>query len=327
MEKHTIPRPPPGYWQKIQYGYKIPQPPLPVLALENSQVTIYKSDKIDSKNIKMETKESVEITPPHPLVEKTRKNFKPSYPDKFGRLTPKDQSLNIAVTKDSIDRALSVMDVIIKNFEQLNYEVSIVRNTNNHDWDEWFTQVNVCGEQIKFHIEEQVTKKIKFTCDQKWGPRRDFEYLPTGKLSIIIDTYVGESIQKTWSDTKSNTFNSKVESFINALAKASEFLKMRRIEQEKWQRECEQKERERREEEERKRKKEEQLRKIESQINSWEKAEKIRRFVLAVEIAANNKNGKIEPESELGLWISLIKSYADSMDPIYVTFNKETANG
>lgn len=102
---------------------------------------------------------------------------------------------------------------------------------------------------------------------------------------------------------------------------------MRRIEQEKWQRECEQKERERREEEERKRKKEEQLRKIESQINSWEKAEKIRRFVLAVEIAANNKNGKIEPESELGLWISLIKSYADSMDPIYVTFNKETANG
>src|ERR1700676_5035487 len=42
-EKYSIPRPPAGYWQKIQHGYKIPQPPLPASESNALQeITIYK---------------------------------------------------------------------------------------------------------------------------------------------------------------------------------------------------------------------------------------------------------------------------------------------
>ena len=49
---------------------------------------------------------------------------------------------------------------------------------------------------------------------------------------------------------------------------------------------------------------------------AWTKCERIREFVQAVETLVNGRQGSIEPDSDLYLWLSWARKRADSIDPL-----------
>ena len=93
-------------------------------------------------------------------------------------------------------------------------------------------------------------------------------------------------------------------------------MKAERAERERREKEWAEEERRRRAEEQRRWKEEEKIRTLEAQIASWEKSQKVRQFLAAVEATRTQQHGTLDPNSKVAHWLSWGRRYADSLDPI-----------
>jgi hypothetical protein len=109
---------------------------------------------------------------------------------------------------------------------------------------------------------------------------------------------------------------------VGAAAEGEKALRLRRE-----QREREQQEEQRRrwEEEERRRKEEEKIKHLEKVVANWNQSRRIREFLSEVEKAATENPAK--KTENLSDWLSWAHAYADSIDPIHLTFHSERAAG
>jgi hypothetical protein len=65
------------------------------------------------------------------------------------------------------------------------------------------------------------------------------------------------------------------------------------------------------------------IEKLELQMSHWKRAGRIRKYAAALEEFAIKKYRKIDPDSEIGKWISWVKSYADKVDPLTDSSNED----
>src|SRR5687768_1571786 len=124
--RHDIPRPPPGYWTMRRHGYEVEQTPLPPLADErlkhvefNSQhEASLRSSGDNHADIAPEARSAIVVaevlSSPHPLVDSARRELRAASADERRILhTNRETTLNIAVARSSITRALKLMDALI----------------------------------------------------------------------------------------------------------------------------------------------------------------------------------------------------------------------
>jgi len=326
-EKNNIPRPPSGYWSRLRHGYRLDRPPLPASVIPESKGTKPQAErrklserppeKFIHPKLDFEANDPIEIHSPHPLVSKTYEAYQSIHPDKTDRLRCKEEALNVWVGYRSLDRAMFFMDLLIKELETQGHPVSIEMGRLSETWT---TFVKINGEKLPFHVEESSVKKPVPTSEP--GPRwrnQGHEYVASGTLSLIVENYLGETRQPTWTDLKTRRLEQRIPEVIDGMIQAAEKLRaIRLVDEERHEKARVEEERVRKIAEAEKFRKD-QIAQLDPCALAWEKAERIRNFTLALQSAAIEKFGGIEPGSPIAVFIERAMTHADLIDPVIQT--------
>lgn len=203
-KRFEIPTPPVGYWAKLEHGKKVRKPPLPKWPEDDDPDfgMIYYPDRIAAGQA-AETKPEVEVkeedivvpaelTSPHPLIEATEKSLTGAKPDEEGLVHPKaKRTLDIHVSPANVQRALRIMDTLIKAIESRGLSVTL-----KGEGSRLCTYAEVMDEQIWFVLDE-ITERVERpkTAEEErrarqypslYGNERFFIRVPTGRLCMEI---------------------------------------------------------------------------------------------------------------------------------------------
>jgi hypothetical protein len=231
--RNNIPRPPRGYWAQRQSGKKVLKQPLPP---KNIDSTIH----INIKPFNSERRETVShkassIRPllksiifpkvpltPHPLIEQSAKILASCTPDNRGILIPPNGLLDIKVSRESLARALNIMDTLINILASLDFNVSVSYKSTN---------VNLYNTSIGISIGEELYRSRLRAQDHKLDGYYNFGFnqfasqpVPSGKLFLTISDlgfYSSGECRRTWRDTESKRLEDCLKSFVSGLIKAA----------------------------------------------------------------------------------------------------------
>ncbi|MEC9039310.1 hypothetical protein [Marinobacter sp. bablab_jr008] len=223
--KDKIPLPPRGYWAKINAGHSPKKIPLPTAKeFENYSLPLSRSRTYNPNNPDASRKKATTaqerigfvdvpdlLESPHPLIRKASKRLrqKAGWDNYKGLRSAPGEIFAFEVTRDVIDRALSIGDTLIKALERQGMKVWVDREKSR-------TLIGLDETSLTIAISEHIARsKHEVTAAEKkaierwqrspnrWGtgyhyPRPpDYDYHPTGKLTISIGGYPSRS----WGDT------------------------------------------------------------------------------------------------------------------------------
>jgi hypothetical protein len=331
-----IPVPGRGYWQMKKKGLKMPVPPLrPTKKSNATGAYIHRTSKPqtdgeqDHETCDLVTAEKLpenkitvppSLDSPHPLIVMTPKSLMGAKVDDRGLKQPRARGcLDIHVGQDSIDRAMLIMDTLVKAVETRGFDISVAKEPP------FSTSVSVMDEVIKIaFIEELDRTERKLTAAQmkekekhSWMySRQEYDYSPNGLLSLRIKNDDSLNTRKTWSDGRRQRLEDCLNSFVGGLIKAAIAIKHLRAERERWEREWQEERRQREEAERIRREEEEKLKDLDEEVASWHQSQKIRSYIEAVKKWGIQKYGEIKPDSKLNQWLMWATKQADRLDPL-----------
>ncbi|MBN2438904.1 MAG: hypothetical protein JXL20_09935, partial [Deltaproteobacteria bacterium] len=195
-----IPVPGRGYWQMKKKGLKIPTPPLrPAKKLNATGAYIRRKSKHqgdgeqDNETIDLITAEKLSenkitvpssLDSPHSLIAMTQRSLMGAKADDRGLRQPRARGcLDVHVGPDSIDRAMLIMDTLVKALETRGFDISVAKEPP------FSTSVSVMDEIIPFALNEDLNRtEKKLTAAQRkekdkhpWMySRQEYDYSPNG---------------------------------------------------------------------------------------------------------------------------------------------------
>jgi hypothetical protein len=333
-KKHSIPKPPLGYWARLAHGKTVARPPLPSIGDQRLEIIEIRKRPFFSAGPKPQSTELEKEPPipvperlisPHPLVKATIDALKNSTLDEAGILRTRASGcscLSVRVGRQSVGRAMRLMDALIKALEARGSTVTVVERDRTHQ-----TCVKILDETIEIELREGLNRREKqFTAAElrerekyPWlRDHKEYEFYPSGNFVFTILGYYGEGLRKVWSDGKRQRLENCLNSIIAGLGAAAEGEKALRLKREQRERERQEEQRRRWEEEERRRKEEEKIKHLEKLAANWNQSRRIREFLSEVEKAAAESPAK--KTDNLSDWLFWAHAYADSIDPIHLTF-------
>ena len=335
-QRLEIPVPGRGYWQMKKKGLKMPVPPLrPTKKLNTTGAYINRTSKPrmdgeqDHETCGLITAEKLpenkitvppSLDSPHSLIAMTQRSLIGAKIDDRGLKQPRARGcLDIRVGQDSIDRAILIMDTLVKALETRGFDISVAKEPP------FSTSVSVMDEVIKFALNEghNCTERKLTAAQMKEKEKhpwmystQEYDYSPNGILLLKIKSDDVMNTRKTWSDGRRQRLEDCLNSFVGGLVKAAIAIKHLRTERErrelKWQeerRQWEESERIRREEEEK-------MKALDREVASWHRSQQIRTYIDAVKKWAIQKYGEIKPDSKLHQWLTWATQQADRLDPL-----------
>jgi hypothetical protein len=342
-KKHRIPKPSLGYWARIKHGQKVPRAALPKVAEDLDVVRFHRCQPPEDQEMKnpealamvaaeKDTANQIvvadQLTNPHELIERTAKSLSTAAADERGIAQPKaKRCLDVAVSKGTLDRAMRIMDALVKALEARGFPVSVTDDEAKGR----ATVVTVLGEPLKIGLSEKTDcKKRPPTAEQlarqakySWAyPPTIYDYTPSGKLKLSILTGGYDNLRRNWSDLVHQRVENCLNRFTAALVKVAEREKADRLEAERREREWQEETRRREEEERRVAEEKARIEDLDAKALAWRKSQRLREYIAAIESAATQKLGQIDPESDYGRWRSWAKSHADQVDPIDAVLQK-----
>lgn len=321
-KRHDIPRPPRGYWARLEAGQSPRKTPLPP-SDGTVEIVISLPDE-DSKAVKVKTRirEIVEEEKPdktsiviaenlrgaHPLVLAAREELSRAKRGESGLLVCEDElSLNISVSKDQLQRSLLIFDALLKTLESRRYDVAKG------------PQVTILGECIAFGIKEltDVERKQPNEHDLS-GPYRfgfnqyNSRYIPNGKLSLTIrdaDVYWASGCRKQWRDGKKQRLEDVLDRVVTGLVEVAAHNHERTVAEE--QRRLTEREiaRQRAELKARQDAERSRLDNLLKLADGFRKSQEIRQLIEAVTTANPDR------KAELDEWCQWAMMQADRLDP------------
>jgi hypothetical protein len=240
-KKNDIPRPPRGYWAQMQSGKKLPKIHLPKRKDNPIIVINVRPQKLKEENILFKkTIAERQIIPaiiipevlnePHPFVLKSAEILSLCKPNSTGILIPPVNAccLDIRVSRDSLSRALRIMDALIKNFDTMGFEVSICEKATN---------VKILAVSLSLSIGEELYSRRLRAKDHKLDGYYRFGFglyedqpIPSGILVLTIGDlgfYSAGECRKNWRDTESRRLEDSLKFFIPGLIKVAALKKTR----------------------------------------------------------------------------------------------------
>jgi len=335
--KLDIPTPPRGYWVRLQFGQKVERTPLPKLKEGTPSIYELQGGQIDEK-VQTFWTEVTEIiakekalatgikipkilSSPHPLIRETKGVLSKAKQDDFGVLRPwRKRYLDIRVSPENLNRALRIMQALIKAFESRGFPVSIKNNGDGYP----STYIKIFGEEIKFALKEKVSRSEHVPTEKEQQEKRKhgflydiqrWDFTPTGKFTLLIDDW-GNGQRKQWSDGRTQTVEGLLHSFLIGVVKYADVERQERELREEEQQQWEEERRLRAELERRRRAEEERLQDLEHQTLQWAKSQQLRAYIKEVEKVASRRPKPNEFQSDLDLWLNWAKLHADRLDPL-----------
>jgi hypothetical protein len=314
-KQSDIPVPQLGHWQKIQYNKKVKIIPLPKDFKGEDSITLNKGETKENEGITNFSKLLKEITGdttlsfkvpdklsnPDKLISEAKENLANKSKEKYGIYrgitTTSNDILNISVAPKNCNRALRIMDKIIKLLKQRGHNVIVKYDT---------TYVVIREEEIKIRLKERLKRITIPDAKYSWSST---DYIPTGILTFKVDEYP----EKEFYDNNNQTLEEQIPKILTKLELVSDKLKrdkeesrIRQIEYRK-QREIEEAIKKRHANEI------ENFKKLLENSERWKKATDLRNFIKELESNAIKENKLSE---ELSNWIKWSNEKADWYDPL-----------
>ena len=314
-KKHEIPLPLLGHWQKIQYNKEVKIIPLPKDFKGEDSITLNGEETKENKGITNFSKLLNEITDdttlsfkvpdklsnPDKLISEAKEDLANKAKEKYGIYrgitTTSNGVISISVAPKNCNRALRIMDKIIKLLKQRGHNVFVKSNT---------TIVEIKGEEIKIRLRERLKRITIPDAKYSWSST---DYIPTGILTFKVDEYP----EKEFYDNNKQTLEEQIPKILTKLELVSD--KIRRDNEEREIRHQEYKKQKEIEEAIKKRHANEieNFKKLLEDSERWKKATDLRNFIKELESNAIKENKLSE---ELSNWIKWANDKADWYDPL-----------
>lgn len=340
-KKHKIPRPSRGYWAKLENGKQVlrfPLPPIKDKSLANVRLRHFPKPVLPGR-VQLATDPEIaeliarELLPENriecasdlrgadPFVAAIRESLLQRNPDEYGRITRRydfaDACFEVGVSKGNIQRALLLLQSLVKAFKSRGYELLVTGNKQKE------ARVRVFEREFRIAVWEPSHRKPRELTKQEqlnkerwgWTSARDYEHVPSGHLELHMNRGTYSSGAK-FTDTKKVRLEDRLNELVIDMLKEVDRHRQRvererleAIETEKRRLKALEVEIVRRTESVR----EERLHKA---VPRWQKSEQIKQYIAAVRQEALNRTGQIDEESEFGRWLHWAELYLDSIDPL-----------
>ena len=338
-----VPRPGRGHWARIAHGREMPRPTLrtpPAGAAESIVVQRTQMHRATETEVEHHTPDveailnywrapehAIRVSPvlkePHHLVDLTLAAFARSKVVENALLTTRHRRhLALSVTGASLDRALRILDALIRALEPAGLPV-VITGARDEDPYRCDTVVEVLGERLRFSISERfqrheraltpVEKREK--AKNSWYYISDrFSYTATGRLTLRIDS-APSGVRSSWSDGKRRRVEDCLTAFAGALPLAVDKIRRDRVEAEERRQQWEAEEARRRELAEQRLEAARAERALDVVLADWNKSWKIRALVEAVEALISSETAPDEA-ANLREWCDWARAVAARDDPV-----------
>jgi hypothetical protein len=326
-QRNNVPRPPRGYWRKKEQGYPTQKATLPkrrIVKLLDSEYRFDKTLMLEHENVQKKVNQNspdtVECTTSledaHPLVIKTMQAWKRHGND--DEATVIKDYLDISVTDFHINRALLIMDSLIKSLEKQGHSVLI---------EDGQTKTVIAGVSVRFSLSEIYDPIYVSPPDSSWRGESykskhngyNYEYHPSGQLKIKMHKGSwrwSHELRQNWKDTATKSLEGQLSNVIKGFVIGA-------IAHRNALREERERERRRLEKEELEmqrailiQKEKEQIATLKKLSDLWNSSNKVRAFVAKVEQEVQKGNTPTFVPGDAAQWIQWAKSYADFLDPL-----------
>jgi hypothetical protein len=329
--KLSVPVPGRGHWAKLARGHAgSKKPPLPKL----EKVPVIYRSPVEPKRPAISNQNDPEFSAinqllssgalnppvlevsarPPALIRHTASLLRSrSRKDEHGILLPREPSgLDVKVTEGTLERALQVMAQVLIVLERQGHSVEVSEQGR--------TAAIINGEHVSFGIEEPIRKVVTQkprvpNPTDRWDYDQIVTYEPSGKLVLVIPANTwGDSEQRTkWSDAKVQRVETLIPEFVAGLMRTAVVL--RRQEEARKQREADERRRAQEANQLRQdiQEEEKKLEQFNKWVESWERAERLRRFIAAYAEKTRSRAAEKQPEYEA--WIAWATRQADRLDP------------
>ena len=241
-DKHLIPRPKPGYWTQIKLNPNLNPSGMPVEIDINKMIDLAPVKKKPAK------KSLVSVCPqtvikvpkslhnPHKLTQVARSIYcKPTM--KYERLmwSPNtDETFKISVSPDSFNRALRIMDTLIKEFERRDWQFEVACDYYGKYRE---NTVYLDGNRLTFKLRERLKQTKRKLTDKERIEKLRTGYVyhekvnePTGELVLMLQQPLKFTKTPTLTDSLEFRLEEKIGFFFDWLYEASELVTARKVE-------------------------------------------------------------------------------------------------
>ena len=309
-KKHNIPLPGIGFWMKKKYGKKLDIPLLPESEKSSDILLTCGDEEIDlcnrnlsqmamlaiiRKEIASDKSLPLEIPKtllnPDKLIISTLKHFRKDEKNSMYRNSDNDSVLDILVSDEQKQRALLLMDYLIKLVKARGFDVVVKNGT---------TRV------IMFGVEKEISIREKYTyvsSDDLFSGRR---LVSTGQLTFRA----GSGYYKYWADALSIPLEKKVINILAWIELSSRQMRHCWDMNEKRRQEEEERQRIRKELEEKIKNEQKQFAILMDEAERWHKSHMLRSYL---EYFINNN---IQNHADWEIWLDWARKKADWFDPL-----------
>jgi hypothetical protein len=331
-DKHDIPRPPRGYWARLQHGQKPEQTPLPkpdhdpeIEFVERPAGMANPDDGnplVDVGSVEIRVAETLRGC--HELVSRANEELNNAKVDADGIIVAADgRAIDVRAAKQHVHRALLIFDALLKECVVRGYTVTSGPT------------ITIQSHAIKLGIHEPVDTKTE--PDEETDLSKPYEFghsrvkstrTPSGRLVLAITDgrgYWASGARHTWRDTEKRRIEECLSKVLITLIEIAEMAR-RHAEEEKLRAERAREEAVRRAEAEKQRAERYKLYKAEKkrlehllqQSDDYCRSRELRELVDAVRRQHETK-APIDPKSEIAVWIDCATLQADRLDPLKVS--------
>ena len=246
----------------------------------------------------------------HKLVAATAQNLKNCRPDGNGLLQLRGGTghLSVRVSKESVDRALRIMNAIVQALEAEGFVLAAKADKSG--------TAEVFGQVVEFELTEKLSLKSRREVRETptWT-RTLVEYEPSGQLEFRVrDQFYG--FRKGCRDGKTQPLEIQVSKCLGLVLREgrdrkiwAEQQKLHEIEQQKKRQEMAELAPQMWEEEKR-------VQEFEALVSAWSEAEKMRGFVAALEKFWTQQGHTLTPATPNGDRLVWMRQQADRKDPM-----------
>jgi hypothetical protein len=325
--KLQIPVPGRGYWAKLEFGKPVERIPLPAVKdlpimqrlkqqsseapPENSTPAPEPTDPEYKRILEIEgrTRGVEPEAKRHKLVTGTAKALLHAKPDERGILQPRwdEACLDIRVSKNSVERALNIVNAVIQVLEAENFSVTV------HS-DRPRSTAQVFGQNVPFSIVEKAIVKDRREVTEYSSIHTVVDYQPSGELEFrATEEYYG---YRKYRDGKKKRLEQMVSQLVGVVLREGRARLIRAEQRRLDEIEQRKKEREQGELAEQIEEEEKKVKDFEGWVDSWIRARQMREFITTLEKFWTEANIDLSPESPKGQRIIWMKRQADRIDPM-----------
>ncbi len=312
-----VPRPTQGHWMRVRAGRGESRPALPEHSGEQ-EVSLPKARRSRAEPMAKRKPPAIvvpkQLSNAHPLVVRLEKELKGTKPDGLGLLvSPRRGGLVVEVSEENRMRALRIMNALLK---ALN-ERSIVAVPGKGHGSK--AALRVGEEELAFSLKERLQRRDHLLTSEEqereartgWSSAPRYDFTPTGALRLQLGGLDRLGVRQSWSDGRRARLESKLGDVVLGVEDARAALEERRRHWAEQHRRWEEERQQRFEEEQRREEERRRVERLEALAQRWERSERLRRFLGAVEVAAQKQES-----GALAEWLEWGRITANLVDPI-----------